>query len=59
MKQNVAQRYPTLQRQDFCYHLQSQPRFIGGVVVQYPDRILDGLLARKVQDLGKRTSAAV
>lgn len=59
MKDNVKQSIATRSGKTPVITYKVNPALIGGVVVQYPDRILDGSLARKVQDLGKRMSAAV
>lgn len=59
MKQSVTQSIAAKsgKKPVVTYHV--NPALIGGIVVQYPDHILDGSLARKVQDLGKRMAAAV
>lgn len=59
MKQNVAQSIASRSGKKPVITYMVTPDLIGGIVVQYPDRILDGSLARKVSDLGKRMSAAV
>ena len=59
MKQNVAQSIASRSGKKPVITYKVNPALIGGIVVQYPDRILDGSLARKVQDLGKRLSASV
>ncbi len=59
MKQNVSQSIATRSGKTPVISYKVNPALIGGIVVQYPDRILDGSLSRKVQDLGKLMSAAV
>ncbi|MCB9366121.1 MAG: ATP synthase F1 subunit delta [Calditrichaeota bacterium] len=55
IKQSIAQR--SGKKPVITY--QVVPALLGGVVVIYPDHQLDGSLARKVQELGKRLASSV
>ncbi|MBK6909613.1 MAG: ATP synthase F1 subunit delta [bacterium] len=59
MKQSVADSIAKTSGKKPVIAYKVNPAIIGGIVIQYPDHILDGSLARKVHDLGKRMSAAV
>jgi len=59
MKQQIADSIAKKSGKKPVVTYQVNPAIIGGIVIQYPDHILDGSLARKVQELGKRMSAAV
>lgn len=57
VKQTITQSIATRSGKKPIVTFKVNPALIGGVVVEYPDHVLDGSLARKVSELQKRLVA--